>query len=200
MKETDLLRPVEAYFLLSFAKKEDWGMVEAITAVLVELYERDLIIPDGTDPNTFIANYVDANRDDLRSYESTALEAINFHDPEFLYDAVDDFRFKNFLIKKGLLVKERRYFFFLHYQQTVLSPAGLEAVSELLIQRESLRKQQTAVLSAVAPFPSLGHSNSLLAYLRSFASKAVMKAGTRYMNFMSEDNPILGSQPNNFVF
>ena len=156
MKETELLRPVEAYFLLSFAKKEDWSMVEAITAVLVELYERDLIIPDGTDPNTFVANYVDANRDDLRSYESTALEAINFHDPEFLYDAVDDFRFKNFLIKKGLLVKERKYFFFLHYQQTVLSPAGLEAVSELLIQRESLRKQQTAVLSAVAPFPSLG--------------------------------------------
>lgn len=202
MKEKIVLRPVEAYFLLSFAKKEIWSMTSALIAVLVELYERNLIIPDGADPNALVVNYTDANRDDLRSYESAALEAVASHDPEFLHDAVDDFRFKNFLMKNGLLTKERKYFLFIHYQQTVLSPAGLELVAELLEKKQALIQEKPPVLSAVIAFPSINYSNALIAYFRAYAIKAVTAANKRYADFIPELNPLqahLSQQQSSFL-
>ncbi len=190
MKEKVVLRPVEAYFLLSFAKKEEWSMTSALIAVITQLYERNLIIPDGADPNALVVNYVDANRDDLRSYESAALEAISAHDEELFHDAVDDFRFKNFLLKNGLLTKERKYFLFIHYQQTVLSPAGLELVAELLEKKQALIREKPPVLSALTSFPSLGYNNALIAYFRAYAVKAVTAANKRYAEFIPELNPI----------
>jgi len=190
MTEKNLLRPVEAYFLLSFAKKEEWNMTSAITAVLVELYERNLIVLDSGSSNVLTVNYVDVNRDDLRLYECAALEAISFHDEELLHDAIDDFRFKNFLLKNGLLTKERKYFLFVHYQQTVLSSAGLELVAELLKKKQSLIEEESPVLSTVATFPSLRNGNKFIAYFRAYAVKAVTAANKRYAEFVPELNPI----------
>lgn len=202
MKEKIVLRPVEAYFLLSFAKKEEWNMTNALIAVLVELYEQNLIIPDGADPNALKVNYVDINSDYLRSYESTALEAVASHDLEFLHDAIDDFRFKNFLLKNGLLTKERKYFLFLHYQQTVLSSAGLELVTELLTKKQALVQEKSPVLSAVMAFPSLNYTNALIAYFRAYAIKAVTAANKRYADFIPELNPLqahLSQQQSSFL-
>lgn len=190
MKEKNTLRPVELYFLLCFAKHEKWNMTDALTAVLAELYERNLIITNSADPQDFVVNYIDASREGLRPYEHAALDAVHYEGSELLHDSIDDFRFKHFLLKNGVLTKERRYALFFPYQITVLSPDGKELVAELIDVQQQLTQEKNCGLQTVFAYLSCNYSDALLSFFNSYASRASIAAIKRHANYSLELSPM----------
>ncbi|MDP3836824.1 MAG: hypothetical protein Q8Q67_01870 [bacterium] len=183
------LRPVELYFLLCFAKHEKWNTANAITAVLIELYERNLIVLTGANSNSFAVKLADVDDNDLRPYERVVLEALKSEDKELLYDAIDDFGFKKFLLKTGLLMKQN-FSVPILFKSTVLSSAGTELVRLLLEDKSNMPKESPPALGVITVFPSIASNNALIAHFRNYANKAVLAAIKRHTKYSPELSPM----------
>lgn len=186
--EKKLLRPVELYFLLCFIKQEKWSVPDAITAVLVELYERGFIVPCG-ESEIAVMLIGSSSTKDLRSYELEALRAIKQDSSTLLYDAIDDFRFKQFLLKQGLLAKTNFHMAF-GFGRKIISPLGGELIADLLEARNSALTEIPSSLSEITPFPSLAGKNALINYFNKYAHLAALAAVKRYNSYIPELSPM----------
>lgn len=169
------IRPVEALFLLSHAKKEEMVEEYSLSAVLGFLSNEGYIRPEN---ETFIRTDKQVNGiRSLRRYEIDCLDAIMYKsDEEGLLRAITYFDFYTFMTHKGFFEKhEKEKWFILKdieavYQPTEKYNLALKELDESKIQITTAIKSNSKgcidiyLLNMCYAFPNEGLIDMLLEY------------------------------------
>jgi hypothetical protein len=177
-------RPVECYYILCFAGEENWNITDAISAILIDLYDRNLIVPATFKSVETISGYPGLNCSGPRHYEELIMMAIKAKNYIALVDIANNINFRSLLLKTGLLEKKLVGIRFFRRRKIFISSAGDNLVHSLLIARESHRHKEENHgyfdLPSLARFPSLQRKLPVMTFFHDYAAEAVFQYSCRY--------------------
>jgi len=170
MEVRDLeLRPVEALFLLSLAKKESFNTQNALVAVIAFLCQRQILNHKHGSVKLTKRGYrlrTDSNL--LDPSERGISWFLNTNEHKRMISFLNNSQFSQALIKKELIIKQKKYFFSFFGKNFILTEAGKEKVELLVKIRHDIlfEKKKDLDISILSIFPSIhgrvNHKNLLI--------------------------------------
>ena len=170
------LRPVEALYLLSLARQENFNAQNALIAVVAHLCERRILSYKHSNIRLTKRGYrlrIDSNL--LDSAEKGVSRFVGSDKYECMIAFMNDSRFSQALLEKNLISRRKKNFLSFFEDEFVLSSLGQKKVDSLIQVRNSIPSDYKIFdISIISIFPSIytKFSHQRLKIIRSYAQEA----------------------------